>query len=139
MFWTLNGANADGTEGSTNAEAPFCTAVIVPSQTSILPLLKLAANSRGAVEVPPKAQPLYTALFLELSARMIALFGFTDEFQPEMTPSSEQNMNVAALPVATLNALEFVLIITPVTGAVVVAPPAAGIVTTSAIAFPVPS
>src|ERR1700722_3067699 len=140
-FSTLNGTKPDGMAVLTNAFA-FTTGLRLPSKTSTLPLLKFAAKSRGADEVPPSAHPLYTAPDLELSKSILACVPSTEEFQPEITPSSEQNRNEAGLPDATSRTAVFALKelkMTPVTGPPVGVPPAEGMLTTSAVAVPVPS
>ena len=63
----------------------------------------------------------------------------TDEFHPEIVPSSVQNMKDAALPAATLKDVALPLNSTPVTAPEELLPGGPGIDTTSAFGVPVPS
>ena len=77
-----------------------------------------------------------------MSNRIDAAVPLDDPFHPAITPSSVQNMKLDGFPAATVNAPVFdenELKITPLTGPMFPAPPAFGIVTTSAVIAPVPS
>src|SRR5579862_784545 len=97
MFWMLNGPNPAGIPGSANPPATAVGAKF-PSNTSIFPDAKLAAN-RSGVPVPTDASPLYTAPAAELSTILIAVAGAAiDPFHAEIVPSSVAKMNDETLP-----------------------------------------
>src|SRR5215831_9369209 len=98
----LNGAKLDGKSGSANRPGRV-TCEKLPSKTSILPALKLAAYNNGPKLLLPSARPLYTAPDPELSAMMTAL-GPAELFQPEIVPSSLAKRKRAGWPPDITNA-----------------------------------